>query len=442
MFFDEANRVVRGVVVDAGHGGDDPGAVANGEEEKNFNLRAAQYMYQRLQELGIPSVIIRDTDETLSRDERVSRALEAFGNDPNVILISNHINAGGGEGAEVVYALRNSSDLARMITEEIGKEGQIIRKYYQRRLPEDPMRDYYYIQRLTGNLESLLIEYGFIDNTNDIRKLRANLTNYVEGVVRAIANYTGYNYTPPGLQQGNIYTVQKGDSLWLIAQRFNTTVQELKDLNNLTSNTLQIGQVLRIPSLSTDEDNNIETTIYIVQRGDSLWTIAEKFNTTVQELKNLNNLTSEILQVGQELLVKETTETIPPTTEPETGTTYIVQRGDSLWSIANKYNITVQELKDLNNLTSNTLSIGQVLTVPSTDETTEQIYIVQRGDSLWLIAQKYNVSVNDLINANNLTTTTINIGDELIIPTTNTTTPGNNTYIVQRGDTIFMGNNG
>lgn len=97
MFFDEANRRVKGVVVDAGHGGEDPGAVANNEEEKNFNLRAAQYMYKRLQELGIPSVIIRDTDETLPRNERVKRALEAFGNDPNVILISNHINAGGGE---------------------------------------------------------------------------------------------------------------------------------------------------------------------------------------------------------------------------------------------------------------------------------------------------------------------------------------------------------
>lgn len=95
MFFDEASRQIKGVVVDAGHGGDDPGAVANGEEEKNFNLKAAQYMYKRLQELGIPSTIIRDTDESLSRNERVNRALDAFGNDPNVILISNHINAGG-----------------------------------------------------------------------------------------------------------------------------------------------------------------------------------------------------------------------------------------------------------------------------------------------------------------------------------------------------------
>ena len=340
----------------------------------------------------------------------------------------------------MVYALRNNEDLARMITEEIGEEGQIIRKYYQRRLPENPMQDYYYIQRLTGNLESLLIEYGFIDNANDIRKLRSNLTDYVEGAVRAIANYAGYDYIPPGTQQGNLYIVQRGDSLWSIAQKFSTTVQELKDLNNLTSNTLQIGQVLRI-SGAQEDDTNGETTIYIVQRGDSLWTIAQNFNTTVQELKNLNNLTSEILQVGQELLVKEQTSTQPPTTEPEPDTgianTYIVQRGDSLWSIANRFNTTVQEIKELNNLTSNTLSIGQTLILPVTDDSIEQIYIVQRGDSLWLIAQRFNISVNDLINANNLTTTTINIGDELVIPTNNTTSPENNTYVVQRGDSLW-----
>lgn len=84
-----------GVVVDAGHGGEDPGAVANGLKEKDLNLQAAQYMYKRLRELGVPTVIVRDTDETLGRDERVKRILNAFGNDPDVVVVSNHINAGG-----------------------------------------------------------------------------------------------------------------------------------------------------------------------------------------------------------------------------------------------------------------------------------------------------------------------------------------------------------
>ena len=86
-----------GVVVDAGHGGIDGGAQGNGLKEKDLNLQAAQYMYKRLQELGVPTKIVRNSDETVDRNERVSRILNAFGNDPNVIVISNHINAGGSD---------------------------------------------------------------------------------------------------------------------------------------------------------------------------------------------------------------------------------------------------------------------------------------------------------------------------------------------------------
>lgn len=86
------------VVVDAGHGGEDPGAVGNGIKEKDLTLEASNYMTKRLKELGIPVVQIRTTDETISPTERVDRILNAFGNNPNVIVVSNHINAGGGDG--------------------------------------------------------------------------------------------------------------------------------------------------------------------------------------------------------------------------------------------------------------------------------------------------------------------------------------------------------
>lgn len=90
-------RIIDGVVVDAGHGGDDPGAVSGNLKEKDFNLEAALYMYDRLNELGIPAVLTRDSDMTLTRNERLSNALNAFGANDNVILVSNHINSGGGE---------------------------------------------------------------------------------------------------------------------------------------------------------------------------------------------------------------------------------------------------------------------------------------------------------------------------------------------------------
>lgn len=95
------DRTIKGIVVDAGHGGEDPGAVSNGLQEKDFNLEAAQYMYRRFQELGLPVTIIRDSDETIAPDERVRRILAAYGDDPNVIVISNHINSGGAEGQSV-----------------------------------------------------------------------------------------------------------------------------------------------------------------------------------------------------------------------------------------------------------------------------------------------------------------------------------------------------
>lgn len=88
-------RKVTGVVVDAGHGGSDPGAISGNLKEKDLTLKAAQYMYKRLQELGIPTVITRDYDENLSRADRLKRANQAFGGSKDAILISNHINAGG-----------------------------------------------------------------------------------------------------------------------------------------------------------------------------------------------------------------------------------------------------------------------------------------------------------------------------------------------------------
>lgn len=83
------------IVIDPGHGGVDPGAVANGLQEKDLNLKSSLYMYDRFKELGFPVFITRDSDETLSKKERVNRVLGAFGNSSDVIVLSNHINAGG-----------------------------------------------------------------------------------------------------------------------------------------------------------------------------------------------------------------------------------------------------------------------------------------------------------------------------------------------------------
>ena len=422
------DRAVRKVIIDPGHGGTDSGATGNNLLEKDYNLLISKYMYDRFKELGIPVAITRDSDTTLSPTDRVNTILNKFGNSSDVILISNHVNSGGGEGAEVIYALKNRDTLAKNILNNIGTTGQTTRKYYQRRLPSDTSKDYYFIHRNTGNLEPLIVEYGFIDNTKDVEFLKENYKELAEAVISAVANYIGVPYTPPEGLITNTYIVQKGDSLYSIANKLGTTVSELKKENNLTSNTLQIGQILRIP---TKEIYEGEENVYIVQKGDTLYSVAMANNTTVDELKKANNLTSNILSTGQ--LLK-----IPSALLPES--TYTVKKGDSLYSIANKYNTTAEELKRINNLTSNTLSIGQVLKLPSDksnkieQEKNTITYTVQKGDSLYSIARKYSTTIDKIKDLNNLTTNLLSIGQVLLIPTnTNLET----TYTVQKGDSLY-----
>ena len=139
----------------------------------------------------------------------------------------------------------------------------------------------------------------------------------------------------------------------------NTTVDILKKLNNLTSNTLTIGQVLELPSTEIIEIPTTTTT-YTVTSGDTLYSIAKKYNTTVDKIKQQNNLSTNTLSIGQKLEI--------PTSEfievPTTTTTYTVVPGDTLYSIARQYNTTVNNIKTLNNLTNNLLVVGQELLIP------------------------------------------------------------------------------
>ena len=388
-------------------------------------------MYERFQQKGVPVTLIRSTDETITPTERVNRILAAYGDNPNVIVISNHINAAGtetigAEGAEVIYALRNDDTLAKNILQALGNQGQIVRTYYQRRLPSDTSKDYYFIHRNTGSTQPVIVEYGFIDNPEDLARIQNNYRRYVDAVVDAVIATEQGKTIPPTSESGTTYIVKSGDSLWSIANKFNTTVNAIKNLNNLTSNNLSIGQVLQIPvSTSTGTGNT-----YTVKSGDSLWSIANKFNTTVDAIKNLNNLTSNNLSIGQVLQ-------IPVSTSTGTGNTYTVKSGDSLWSIANKFNTTVDAIKNLNNLTSNNLSIGQVLQIPvSTSSGTGNTYTVKSGDSLWSIANKFNTTVDAIKNLNNLTSNNLSIGQVLQIPV-NTSSGTGITYTVKSGDSLW-----
>ena len=177
--------------------------------------------------------------------------------------------------------------------------------------------------------------------------MKNNYPAYVDAVVRAVLEYIGES------SPSDTYVVQAGDSLWSIAKKFNTTVDELKKLNNLTSNTLKIGQKLKIP---TENNEPQGTGFYIVKKGDSLYSIARQYNTTVDAIMKLNNLNSTSLSIGQTLKI--------PLGNTNTETRYIVKAGDNLYNIARQYNTTVDAIRRRNNLSSNNLSIGQVLIIP------------------------------------------------------------------------------
>lgn len=397
------------------HGGSDSGATGNGIIEKNLTLDISKYMYDRLKELGVPVKLTRNSDVDLPASERPQRVLDQYGNGSDVIVVSNHINSGGNgtaEGAEVIYALRNKDTLAKKILDELEKQGQLIRKYYQRRLPSDYNKDYYYMMRNTPNTEALIVEYGFLDNTSDANKLKNNYKKYAEAVVKAVTEYAGYKYIP--LAGSDYYVVKKGDTLWSIARKYGLTVDKLKSLNNLTSNYLTIGDSLIVKDSSGNSNNSSSADnnkYYIVKKGDSLYSIARSNNMTVDELKSLNNLTSNILSIGQRLIISRGSN-VP-------NNVYVVKKGDTLWSIANNFNVSVNDLKSANNKSNNSLSIGEQLIIPgkSTGENVSTTnYTVKSGDNLYSIARRYNVTVNEIKSLNNLSSNLLSIGQKLSIP--------------------------
>ena len=403
------------VVIDAGHGGNDSGAVSSsGIREKDLTLQIATAMQNEFQRRGIPATLIRSTDETISPTDRVNRILAAYGNNPNVVVISNHINAAGSgiqgaDGAEVIYALRNTNRLANNILNALNNAGQVARKAYQRRLPSDTSKDYYFIHRNTGNTEPVIVEYGFIDNPSDLSKIQNNYQKYVNAVVDAVvATKRGETITANPLE--GTYTVKSGDSLYKIANQYGISVNELKTLNNLTTNNLQIGQVLKVPTETVSTESNT----YTVKSGDSLWNIANRYGTTVNNLKAINNLTNDNLQIGQVLRVPSS-EAGTQTGGTIQGNTYTVKSGDTLYKIANTYGTTVNAIKSLNGLTGDNLRIGQTLLIPS-NVPISNTYTVKSGDSLWSIARRYGTTVNTLKSLNGLTNNTLQIGQTLRLP--------------------------
>ena len=247
-----------------------------------------------------------------------------------------------------------------------------------------------------------------------------------------------------------MYTVEPGDTLYSIARKYNTTVQSILDLNYLKSNNLSVGQVIRIPETyyNYDEMSAPNYITYTVKPGDTLYSIARDNGISVDTIISDNVLPNNSLSVGQVLRLRvvdgEVLECFGPDFEiPEEvipSITYVVQAGDNLYNIARKYNTSVSEIVRLNNLPNNNLSIGQQLLIPtagsSGSSNGSSTYTVQRGDSLYSIARRFGVTVSDIVRLNNLAGTSLSIGQQLLIPSSGSSNSGN-IYVVKSGDNLY-----
>jgi LysM repeat protein len=236
------------------------------------------------------------------------------------------------------------------------------------------------------------------------------------------------------------YTVEEGDSLSWIAEKFGTTTQVLRELNFLPDDSIQIGSVLEVPFVEGMTAEGAPTPTpgpfaYTVQQGDTLGSIAVKFNASPVDIIEANDLENpDALIVGSVLLIPDYVDEQASTDASGTGgqpsgvptvgeeVTYIVQPGDSLGTIASSFGVKADAIATANNITNrNLLRAGQKLIIPGVTQREAAaargaIHIVQSGETLSEIAAQYDVTVNELKAVNQLTGDIIAVGQELVIP--------------------------
>lgn len=247
------------------------------------------------------------------------------------------------------------------------------------------------------------------------------------------------------------HKVTKGDTLWSISKQYNTSLKLIFDLNNIKDkDTLSIGQIVKI---SQDNLPTVDYIMCIVKNGDTLWSIAQKYNLSVDLILATNNIAnSELISIGQEMKIPSHKNAVAETNiisqpvidkknnninnninQPEKAKpiVYTVKAGDNLWNISRKYGVSVEVIIEVNNLRDKDfLSLGQKLEISAIgggvsnsnqkQEPTIITYTVVKGDNLWSISQRYDVKMISIISVNNLKEISrLSIGQKLKLLITN-----------------------
>ncbi|HEX6594149.1 MAG TPA: N-acetylmuramoyl-L-alanine amidase [Bacillota bacterium] len=233
------------IFIDPGHGGHDGGAAANGLKEKDLTLKIAKKVRSRLGNYeGASTKMSRTTDKYVSLTGRTNMA-NSWNAD---FFLSIHINAGGGTGYEdYIYSGLSSMSRAGSIHDEINKA--VVSETGWRNRGKKKAN---FAVLRQSNMPAVLTESGFIDTKSDADKLKSDafLNKIADGHVKGIARYFGLKKKDGDGSDGGskkVHVVKKGDTLWSIAQQYGTTVSKLKELNpGIDSNRLQIGQKIRV----------------------------------------------------------------------------------------------------------------------------------------------------------------------------------------------------
>lgn len=233
------------------------------------------------------------------------------------------------------------------------------------------------------------------------------------------------------------HTVRRGETLGLIAERYGVTVSRLKDWNGLRSNKIFVGQRLKVVSMvdkgeievEGDADVQENATTHKVRRGESLFSIAEDYGVTIDNLKEWNNLSGSSIDAGQTLIVNasaaKASKKSSGSSEKKAATTkHKVRRGETLGAIASRYGVTVDNLKDWNNLSSSRIDVGQTLIVKGSKSTSSlrsskssyTTHTVRNGETLGGIAERYGTTASAIRKANGIKGSMIRVGQKLKIP--------------------------
>ena len=470
------------IAIDAGHGGDDPGALGKFSYEKTITLQIAKRLQRRIkQQSGMDAFLIRTGDYYVNLNKRSELAFKGKAD----FLVSIHADGftssqPSGASVWILSDRRANSEMGRRMerhevhSELLGGKGEVsettnsvpfLNKVFFDMSKANSMQVGSDVGNLVVNelkqitklhkkkpvgaslavlkspyIPSILVEAGFITNHREERLL--NQADYQSKVANAVFKgiYRHFRESPPHdslfAQKRRVikHTVRSGESLSILASRYSVSSSELKSHNRLKSNSLRIGQVLKIPSnyqLVVKRDVTpvvpaqasvlSQATVHKVKSGESLSVIASRYGKSTSELKRYNNLRSTSLAIGQKIKIPGSARAQTVQVLATKPTVHKVRSGESLSVIASRYGKSTSELKRYNNLRSTSLAIGQKIKIPG-GATTQVIaskptvHKVRSGESLSVIASRYGKSSSELKRYNNLRSTSLAIGQKIKIP--------------------------